>query len=67
MNGPVREFAEHLLRVFPEWGSALKCPGEGDTDDCSFCVVPPAHPTHRLANNYAAGIAFYSVAVSSVR
>jgi len=49
MSGPVREFTENILRVFPEWASTLECSGEGDdTDDCSFCVVPPAHPTHRL-------------------
>lgn len=49
LTGPVREFAEHILRVFPEWTGALECPGEGDrTGDCSFCVVPPAHPIHRL-------------------
>jgi hypothetical protein len=49
MSGPVREFTENILRVFPEWASALECPGKGDDpDDCSFCVVPPAHPAHRL-------------------
>ena len=49
MSGPVREFTENILRVFPEWESALECPGKGDgTGDCSFCIVPPAHPTHRL-------------------
>lgn len=47
---PVREFAEHILRVFPEWTSALKYTDEGDgTGDCSFCLVPPVHPTHRLS------------------
>jgi hypothetical protein len=49
ISGPVREFTEYILRAFPEWASALECSGEGDhTEDCSFCVVPPAHPTHRL-------------------
>src|SRR5437879_3145355 len=49
VSGPVRCFAEHLLRVFPEWADAIECPGMGDAvGDCSFCVVPPQHPTHRL-------------------
>lgn len=49
VSGPVRCFAEHVLRVFPEWADAIECPGMGDAlGDCSFCVVPPQHPTHRL-------------------
>jgi hypothetical protein len=46
---PVRQFAELILRTFPEWADGLECPGMGDAiGDCSFCVVPPEHPTHRL-------------------
>jgi len=49
ISGPVREFTENILLGFPEWASVLECSGEADhTEDCSFCVVPPAHPTHRL-------------------
>jgi hypothetical protein len=45
----VRRFTEHVLRIFPEWADALECPGLGDAvGDCSFCAVPPEHPTHRL-------------------
>ena len=44
-----REFAEQIVRAFPEWANALESPSVGqDTDDCSFCVRPPRHPTHRL-------------------
>ena len=49
MRALVREFAEHIVRAFPEWANALESPGVGeDADNCSFCVVPPMHPTHRL-------------------
>lgn len=50
VTGPVREFAEHILRVFPGWTSALEYTGEGDgTGDCSFCLVSPVHLSHRLS------------------
>jgi hypothetical protein len=46
---PVRRFAELVLRIFPEWADRLECPGMGDAiGDCSFCIVPPEHPAHRL-------------------
>jgi hypothetical protein len=49
VRDPVRRFTEYVLRIFPEWVDALECPGLGDAPgDCSFCVVPPGHPTHRL-------------------
>lgn len=45
LSGPIREFAQHVLQAFPEWASMFECYG---IDDCSFCVVSPLHPEHRL-------------------
>ena len=46
----IRRFAEQLERSFTHLGKAVVLPpeGTGDAANWSFCMVPPAHPSHRL-------------------
>ena len=48
LQDPVRQMVEHILQAFPEWESALECSKDAICD-CSFSIVPPAHPAHRLS------------------